>query len=309
MIIIMDKKNRSKSIKVQASFIIFALGVLAALPLRMYQMMNIIEPETGFYSTIDPSVPLLYAVLGGASILFLLLTFMCGKIVQSQGIQGKKISLSIVSLLFSAALIWDAVLRVGDLSNAYFEYTDLTDITVQKYIVENGLIPISLQTLFAVLAGVYFLVFAFTPIIKKVNYEGHKLLALSPLLWTMFRIIFRFMRKISFTMVSELLFELIMLSSMMLFFMTFARVSSRINDSLSVGRIYGFGLLAALFALVCSVPRIALLAMGRSDMLVAQSPVEWVDFAVALFIIVYLFSSLDLIKLPAESDNVGDYSL
>lgn len=43
-------------------------ALLVAVPLRVYQYFKILEPETGFYSTIDFSVYIIYALLGIAVI-------------------------------------------------------------------------------------------------------------------------------------------------------------------------------------------------------------------------------------------------
>ena len=43
-------------------------ALLVAVPLRVYQYFKVLEPETGFYSTIDFSVYIIYALLGIAVI-------------------------------------------------------------------------------------------------------------------------------------------------------------------------------------------------------------------------------------------------
>ncbi len=50
-------KGRFESIPMMAVLCIFAAGLVAVLPLRTYQLMRLIEPETGFIPVIAPRSP------------------------------------------------------------------------------------------------------------------------------------------------------------------------------------------------------------------------------------------------------------
>ena len=60
----MKLKGSVKAIFPDAALIVFCLGILAACPIRVYQILKLIEPSTGFYSnTSDWSVITLYTIL------------------------------------------------------------------------------------------------------------------------------------------------------------------------------------------------------------------------------------------------------
>lgn len=56
-------------------FGIFAAALIVALPLRAYQLIFLIDPETGFYTKTNFTVPLLYVLLILVGIAFIVLSF------------------------------------------------------------------------------------------------------------------------------------------------------------------------------------------------------------------------------------------
>ena len=100
----------------------------------------------------------------------------------------------------------------------------------------------------------------------------------------------RLMNAISFTKVSELLFEIFMFMFMMCFFITFARISSGVFTEDCMWGIYGYGFAATLFAALVTIPRIVILAVGLKN-------VEGNEFSIThltalVFILSYIFASL-----------------
>lgn len=93
----------------------------------------------------------------------------------------------------------------------------------------------------------------------------------------------------------DLFFELLMLVALMLFFMAFAQVVSRVNNKDADWKLIGFGLPAALLCLLCFVPRMAMVILGKGSVLAMLSPpniatLPWVFLYPRLFSVKCVFS-------------------
>ncbi len=274
-------------------FGIFSAGIVLILPLRVYQYLNIIESGTGFYEKTDFSVVLMYVLLAvfcGAMFIFSLSRKNTALYIKSA---VKKPVLGILSFFAAATLIMDAITQFGNFSNLYYGSGQISGYIVNEAsgsLMKSGALPLFFEALFAVLAALFFIISGINFFKAKSDGSEYKLLALTPLAWSICRILHRFMRTISFIKVSDLFFELFMLVFLMLFFVTFAQLVSRINHTGTDWKLFAYGLPAALFCLLCFVPRFAMQITGRGDILADQSPPEYCDFAVALFIIAFLIS-------------------
>jgi hypothetical protein len=137
----------------------------------------------------------------------------------------------------------------------------------------------------------YFCVFAISHLNGRGSYREFKLLALSPLCWAMMKLILRLTRAISFLSMSELLFEIFLYAFLMLFLLTFARISSGVYTVNSMWGIYGYGFCAALLAALVTVPRLVILAIGAPGP-VSGHPFSVADFAALVFVISYVLAAL-----------------
>ena len=122
--------------------------------------------------------------------------------------------------------------------------------------------------------------------------------------------VYRFTRTISYQRVSDLTFELIMLAFMIMIFMAFAQVNSQISSKNCEWKLAGYGLTAALFALVCFVPRLIVTVIGKDFLLYEYSAAEFCDLGVAIFICSVAFTRLTdradtKAEIPAESTVEG----
>ncbi len=276
---------------------LFSLSILLVLPLRVYQYLNIIEPGTGFYEKTDISVPALYALLaffGGA---MLLLSFLNRyKIAMSTTVRKSPV-LGAVALGTAVAFFVDAVVMYQNFTTLYYGTAqngggDIFIESATSGIMKSGALPMLFEAVFAVLSAIFFIVLGVAYISGKSNGSEFKLLAITPLAWSICRILHRFMRTISFTNVSDLFFELLMIVFLMIFFMAFAQLISRVNNKGADWKLTGFGLPAALLCLLCFVPRAAILVMGKGDLLADLSPPEYCDLAIALFILTFILNKV-----------------
>lgn len=79
----------------------------------------------------------------------------------------------------------------------------------------------------------------------------------------MCKMITRFMTKISFINVSELMLEMLELALVMLFFMSFAKISSDVADKGEFKKLVSYGMPAAMLAAVIGVSRLVITLCGK----------------------------------------------
>jgi len=269
---------------------VFAAAALLALPLRTYQFFSIIEGSTGFYGRIDFSVYALYILLAACCAAIFVAAFAGRKSFAYSGSGSKNIPLACLSFFLAAGFIADAVtsaMGYQGLGNAV-ETGLLADPYTAGSVTASGTAPLLFEAVFALASAAFAVVLGLDFINGAGKAARQRLLAIMPLAWCMSRILYRFMRKISFVNVSDLLFELFMLVFLMLFFMAFAQTVTAIGEKGVEWKLYAFGLPGALLCLVCFVPRCITVILGRSDLLGAQSPPEFCDLAVAAFIIGFI---------------------
>lgn len=292
-------KGSANNIKNSILFIILAVGGALSLAVRIWQVFNIIEPETGFFSKSSVSITILYALLTATSVLLLVFSYIVPKVPKTTMLKGKHYGLSLASLFVSLTLILNSINRFSDFGKTYVSY-DYAQQTFMRYLLSSGALPKLLEGIFAGLSVIFFLCLAIEYSgAKNMNCSKLKFLAVCPMFWQTFRIVQRFTRTISFVNVSDLLLELFMIAFAMMFFMNFAQMCVKINYKGIMNKILGYGLICALFSFVVALPRLVLMIFDKS-LIVVSSPLEWCDISISLFIVSYLFA---MHKKPME-DNM-----
>lgn len=282
--------------------LIFVAAVILALPLRIYQYVGkVLEPVTGFFAENHWSIYALYAVLVLAIVSIWVLAALKRKELDYSYETVKRPAFGALSGLVAAGLIIDLFSCMNTISSAPLNSAGSTPSPeVTSAYVTMAQMAVSL------LCAVYFVVLCITSLIGKTSGANFRLLSLTPVLWSMLRMVSRFMRTISYVRVSELLFEMIMLVFMIMFFMAFAQCNSKVNEDDCKWKLAAYGLPAALMALVTSVPRLILGLVGSADIIYSQSVLEFSDLAIALFIIATVFTRVTVkTESATESDNTA----
>ena len=285
-------KGSVAAIKMKYLLFVFATVMFVALPTRVYQLLAIVDLENGFFKTSDVTIAVLYVVVFLFVLLFMGMSFLSKEIPSPKLPVGKNPILGITSAVMAAGLLWDILAiekKVVPPAGEEFSMERFVEI-LKANIADNGGMLLVLQVAFAILAIFYFIVFAISHLNGKGSYREFKLLALAPLCWSMVALIDRLMKAISFISVSELLFEIFMLVFAMLFFLTFARISSGVFTVDSMWGIYGYGLSACLFAGLVTVPRIVAVIAGKD--LVPGYEFNFGHIALLAFVFSYIIASL-----------------
>ena len=133
-------KGRFESIPMMAVLCIFAAGLVAVLPLRTYQLMRLIEPETGFYSGHSATIPTLYILLAVFTVVLVVISYLSGD-VPVRLWKRKNIGLGTVSLLFAVSLVVDAISQTENFLNILSERNALViqqNTSLFLYLIKTG---------------------------------------------------------------------------------------------------------------------------------------------------------------------------
>lgn len=265
------------------------ITVVISVPMRIYQYFKVIEPGTGFYDKIDFSVYLMYILLG-VCILASMIAPLFAQNKSKPIYNTTGIPLMIVSFLSALGIVADSA---GQLIE-YFGLYDITKVgagqSLQEYISSQGGSLLLGQAITGFLCVAFFFLYGLTAVTGKTNFTKLRLFSLIPVLWCVFRLLYRFKRTISFINVSDLMLELFMIVFMMLFFLAYAQVTTKVEPDTAYKKIYIYGIPAAVFALVCFLPRFILMITGNSELLSEHYGVNYGDFALAVFIVFNLVS-------------------
>lgn len=276
-------KTKSISSGFGVGALIFAVAVVIALPLRTVQFFTVLEGGTGFFSETNWSVWLLYAVLAISIATLLIFGAVKRKKLEYSIETKKRPGMGILSVCAAVGVLLDIVSCINGISNlqAEMEFAAKEQINLNK----TASFILSAEAIFAIFSAVFFVALGIALIRGNSNGSQYRLISLSPVLWIVFRIVYRFLRRISYIKVSDLMLEMLMMVFMILFFMVFAQMNSRINAEKNDWKLASYGLPAALLALVCFVPRFIVTISGNTELLYTYSPAEYCDFAIALFIL------------------------
>ncbi len=257
------------------------VGLLcAAVPFRTYQLLFITEASTGFYTKTDWSVYAIY----GLSILAILVSIIIVNLAKNvpssrDEIHKKSVFLAVTSVLFALGIIVDSVIA-------------LTSILAGTVSADNfGSIVI--EAVFGVFAAIYIMIFGISHFDGKTTYFQYKFLALAPLVWTTSRIIIRFMKKISYVNVADLMLEIFTLAGMLIFFLAMARISSGLSNEKSMRSLFTSGYVCIFFCALANIPRIVLMLTGNGQYIPFEYPLSICDLTFALFVAAYIINAMN----------------
>ena len=288
-------KGSKENLKVESCLKIFVPGVVVAIILRLLQMAKFIDPETGFFTGGSVVNVIFYAVVAVALLTFCAVTYLSADIKKIK-IGGDSHRLAGIGIrLFAVALLWDSFYSFFNcIYNAGASTSNYTSI------MKSGVLPMLLQSVFALLSAIYFFVLASDFSKGSAKAYKRKILATAPVCWAGARLILRFLRQISFVQVSDLLLELVMIAFMIMFFMALAQTASGVYVDNVKWRIPGLGLSAALIAAVISVPRL-IFTIFNSSLVVSEHPFSVVDFVFVLFILTLMTKIKEDAQRPSVS--------
>lgn len=297
-------KTRTGNGSAKALGLLLLAGLVICIPFRLVQLFTNIEQNTGFFIENNWTVYCFYAVVVLFVIVLAVVAGSFGKIPASRPVLRRDKTLAICSFLFAVGIAYDVIFALakvmraltdGSLANGFFSvmFTD-------------GMFAQLLQAICGMAACIYIVLVALSYVGEKATYCDYRLLAIMPLFWALFRMVSRFMTKISFTMVSELLLELLMLAFMLLFLMSFARVSAQVNQKGEMKKIVRYGMPAAFLALLIGITRLVCTVGGRADLLADGFQFSLADIGFGAFAVAYIFTHMRYGRPASEDDLLPD---
>lgn len=293
-------KTRTGNVSAKALGLLLLAGLVICIPFRLVQLFTNIEQNTGFFIENDWTVYCFYAVVVLFVIVLAVVAGSFGKIPASRPVLRRDKTLAICSFLFAVGIAYDVIFALakvmraltdGSLANGFFSvmFTD-------------GMFAQLLQAICGMAACIYIVLVALSYVGEKATYCDYRFLAIMPLFWALFRMVSRFMTKISFTMVSELLLELLMLAFMLLFLMSFARVSAQVNQKGEMKKNVRYGMPAAFLALLIGITRLVCTVGGRADLLADGFQFSLADIGFGAFAVAYIFTHMRYGRPASEDD-------
>ncbi len=284
-------KGSKENIRIAPCLAVFTVAVIIGIVIRSLQTFRFIDSQTGFYTGGKALAIILYVIIAAAILSICVISYLSA--------DNKRITLSenrhkltaIAASIFAASLLGDcyysfnsAVLNAGAVGVGY------------TGAMKSGLIPLMLQSLFALISAIYIFILAYDFSKGSAKAYKRKFLATAPVVWAGSRLIFRFLKQISFVQVSDLFLELCMIALMIMFFMALAQTASGVYSETLKWRIPAFGLSAALIAAVISVPRM-IVAITAREFVNSDYPFSLNDLLFVVFVVTLV------LKIKADADK------
>lgn len=240
---------------------IFSAVTVLLIALRTVIVNKFVEAGTGFY-------------IGGKALVLafnVILIVFTAAIIVIPLIRLKKQHLNVrpggkvmgaMSLILAAGFVYDVYssMTIFSTSKACYHFislfssarTETTNIAVDIF---QGY-ALLISAVFALISLIYFVILASSCFSVSDGYSKHGILALAPVWWCVFKAVYFMLIPMRFAKISDLLYEVVMICFLLLFFIAFARVASRVDGESCVGKVIVYGAGAAVFGAISSVPRI-----------------------------------------------------
>ena len=293
-------KTRTGNVSAKALGLLLLAGLVICIPFRLVQLFTNIEQNTGFFIENNWTVYCFYAVVVLFVIVLAVVAGSFGKIPASRPVLRRDKTLAICSFLFAVGIAYDVIFALAKVMRALTDGSLATGFFSVMF--TDGMFAQLLQAICGMAACIYIVLVALSYVGEKATYCDYRFLAIMPLFWALFRMVSRFMTKISFTMVSELLLELLMLAFMLLFLMSFARVSAQVNQKGEMKKIVRYGMPAAFLALLIGITRLVCTVGGRADLLADGFQFSLADIGFGAFAVAYIFTHMRYGRPASEDD-------
>ncbi len=273
------KYKEKLNVSIKSLPMLFFCSGLICIVLRTLQIAKHIDPATGFYTGGEAVKYVLYAILAICALIFCGMTFFSRDCAKLSFYNTENKPIGFVSAVMACAFFYDSA------DNFFESFGSVSQISSANYtsFMTSGTIPMLIQSFFGFFSAVFFLILAKDMIKGTSAASKRKILATMPVWWAGARLIHRFVRQISFVEISDLLLELLMIGTMLFFFMSMAQIVSGVYSDGFRWRIFGLGYTASLLALTTSVPRLIFSFVSGGAFINPSHPFYLCDLIFALF--------------------------
>ena len=271
--------------KHKALFVLFGITVPAAIFVRIIQLTEMIDPRTGFFKSNFSSAE--YVVVG-AFIAVIMALVILGRISGSmkRPLPGRSVLLGTVSALMGLSSVYFLVEYViNSLKNSMFGTTEI------------------IYAFMIALNAAFFLYYAFC-LFTGMKVNGFA--TVSPLLFTAFRLCLVFFARRDLARISDNIFDVGMLCLFLLFWLFHGKIVSELDYRKASHWVYGVGLSATMFAMMCTFPRLYIELFNKKLSLHVTNVPHLLDFIGGVYIVVFLIVTLKSTVKNADANFSND---
>lgn len=252
--------------KVKHLWIPFAVFFALTVPLRVYQVLELINPTTGFFPEGDFTLPLLLSLL---AVFVLVLIVMCGfcKNVPNEYRIQKNIFAGVTACLAGALLLTDAASQLV------------------HFVLAKGNFQMLAVSIASVLAGAALITIGVCTFLGKNIFDRVPLFSLVTSLWCCVRLVTTFLNYTNYATTSNNMFDILGIVFLLLFFFTQAKLFAGLGDDKIVKRLFLFGLSAIVFVFVFNLPVILQDFLRVSSFNLTNLLPRLVDLALVFYIL------------------------
>ena len=273
-----------------------ALILAASLPIRIFQQLYLIEGN-GFWRQKEATQILLYILLGVTVLVPVVLCFFKRREAALDLTRRRRIPEGIFALFASFAMMTDAVIAAQLLQTTMADMAGIGFKELMQSVLRSGAMATVGEVVFAVLSALFFIFLTMVDWFPKKKIYLNRLLSLAPLFWAASSMLRRFSRTINYLRVSDLALGLLALAALTLFFLYFAQAVSSISDEGRAARLFAAGIPAAVFGLLCFVPRLAGYLAGNA--LSQDATLDIWSLALPVFILAWIGGRLMTVPTTA----------
>ena len=269
------------------AWIVFTVALLITLPTRIYQVLFLVDQDTGFYTDGIRTTAFVSAGLAAGGLLLIAMCFM-DKSEKPRYSPIRSIPAAVVCALAGLGLI---------LQYAAGLFTAAAS---------QNLIPAIILALIGIGAGAVFILTAYHFATGSNTFQEHPLLALIPSVWGCASLVSLFITYVAVVNVSENIYDTFTVIFLLLFLFAQAKMFARIDDEKSGKLIYMFGFPAALLSLVTGIPGTVMVLGNISHTSTFPAGLYPVNVLLALYVILFM---VHYSHLKADKPEAADESL
>lgn len=296
------KKLKIKNLSPTPLLIVLAVFIFISIPIRVFQLTNCIDPKTGFWAAQDFTALLLYILIIVFAVVAFVLSFFSATMSRPQFDENKDTVYGIFSIVFAFAVLAQSVLSASNLLSlaSTFSVSLEGGASIVSLLISNGALSLGLEVIFGLLSAIYFVINAIGALTGSERISYHRILALSPVIWMMAKLIFHFIDPINYRYVSQLFLEILLYCFAMVFFLSFARIASGVNEEKSMEIIWFTGVMTSLLSFICAFAPLVLMITGKGNLIPADYPLNFADLGLAFFSTSFLFTVTPLTSEVSE---------
>ena len=263
------------------------LFLLAAVPLRVYQLLDWIDPETGFFTQREETLNFLLIGLGVFVLLLICMT-VASKHVSDGYEMRRNIFAGVFALAAGMLMIVQSALRLLQSATGGASGNAGTPYQVSDYLTANNPMGSLVMAITGLLGGIMFLLLAVSCLRGKNIFWNLPFFALMGTVWCACRLVVAFVHYTNIASASSNMFDIIGIISLLLFLLPHAKLLVGLGGRKDVKRTLFFGMLALVFVCVFNVPAVVL-------SLKAQEGLDFISLlpnCIDLSLVCYLFCFL-----------------